>query len=173
VSGCLPVQSEGCDKTFSRLENLKIHIRSHTGERPYICQHGCDKAFSNSSDRAKHHRTHDDEVSQTRYWQVCAITRSRCAVRLDCIAYSARSMFENMYLTIKKRRHFNVIFEMICHKRRKRYRSFGMITLLTWVVGRHRHVFTLLHLEVYQITSLHCALLKQLHMYTTLYKVVD
>uniref|UniRef100_A0A336LZY2 CSON007079 protein n=1 Tax=Culicoides sonorensis TaxID=179676 RepID=A0A336LZY2_CULSO len=51
----------GCDKAFSRLENLKIHTRSHTGERPYACQYvGCMKAFSNSSDRAKHQRTHYD-----------------------------------------------------------------------------------------------------------------
>ncbi len=60
-----PLQFEMCNKAYSRLENLKTHLRSHTGEKPYTCEFpGCAKAFSNASDRAKHqNRTHSNEVS--------------------------------------------------------------------------------------------------------------
>ena len=63
-----PFQFESCLKAYSRLENLKTHLRSHTGEKPYTCEFpGCAKAFSNASDRAKHqNRTHSNEVGNSR-----------------------------------------------------------------------------------------------------------
>lgn len=64
IEMCFMLQFENCTKAYSRLENLKTHLRSHTGEKPYTCEHpGCCKAFSNASDRAKHqNRTHSSEV---------------------------------------------------------------------------------------------------------------
>ncbi|XP_071951605.1 uncharacterized protein [Antedon mediterranea] len=54
-----PHECHICKKCFSRSENLKIHKRSHTGEKPYMCPvKGCNKRYSNSSDRFKHSRTH-------------------------------------------------------------------------------------------------------------------
>jgi transcription factor STE12 len=47
-----------CGRLFKRLEHLKRHVRTHTQERPYICNH-CNKAFSRSDNLAQHRRTHD------------------------------------------------------------------------------------------------------------------
>jgi len=63
----LSPQFEGCSRAFARLENRKIHMRSHTGHKPFPCKYAlefnCTKRFSNSSDRAKHEQTHKDPVS--------------------------------------------------------------------------------------------------------------
>ncbi|KAF8934602.1 hypothetical protein BGZ58_005606 [Dissophora ornata] len=52
-----PCTFEGCDKVFARLYNLKSHSRTHTNERPFVCNH-CQLAFSRNHDLKRHVKIH-------------------------------------------------------------------------------------------------------------------
>lgn len=49
-----------CDKVFGSRSSQQIHMRVHTGERPYSCRF-CVKAFADGGTLRKHERIHTGE----------------------------------------------------------------------------------------------------------------
>ncbi|XP_063042855.1 fez family zinc finger protein 2-like [Engraulis encrasicolus] len=58
--GRSPYHCSECGRDFNRMENLKTHLRIHTGERPYTCS-ACGVRFRHSGALTRHFRIHTGE----------------------------------------------------------------------------------------------------------------
>lgn len=56
-TGQKPFQCRICMRSFSRSDHLTTHVRTHTGEKPFACE-ACGRKFARSDEKKRHAKVH-------------------------------------------------------------------------------------------------------------------
>ena len=75
-TGQKPFQCQVCARSFSRSDHLTTHQRTHTGEKPFACD-VCGRRFARSDERKRHSKIHARALSGVGGWPYTGPSRER------------------------------------------------------------------------------------------------
>jgi len=91
----------GCDKSFNRPGRLAIHIRTHTGDKPFKCgEPGCDKSYVRKQHLKAHiERNHVDKNKSTNF--TCDICNQTFTLHSNMMRHKKRKHNNSRFKCLK------------------------------------------------------------------------
>ncbi|XP_061895003.1 zinc finger protein 2-like isoform X2 [Entelurus aequoreus] len=108
-TGEKPFSCSVCTKRFSLKQNMILHMRTHTGEKPFSCS-VCDKRFSLNQNMMLHMRTHTGEKPYA-----CSFCAKRFSLQGPLKRHLMVHTGENPFACSVCDKRFKIKAEMILH----------------------------------------------------------
>jgi len=122
-----------CPSAYTRASDLKVHMRSHTGEKPFKCKH-CAKTFKKNSHRERHEFIHTGakpyacgqcDKAYTRPGDLKVHLRCHTGERPHVCKVCQKTFITSSHLKVHERAHDSIPHPYVCNVCFKAFTSRG------------------------------------------------